>query len=159
MYRIEKRKHIVNPDSHVINFASHTERTLAIIKPNTVKAQHSGSIITQIERAGFTVQAIKKHHLTLAEAQEFYKVHATRPFYQDLCTYMASGPVVIMVLEKKTAIRDYRNLIGVTDPAQANPHTLRSQFGTSIDHNALHGSDATETAQAEIKFFFPNLIR
>lgn len=128
--------------------------TLAIIKPNAVKNKHTGSIISRIEKEGFRIKQLHLTQLSLTEAQAFYKVHAERPFYQDLCNYMISGPVITMALQKDDAVEDFRTLIGATDPKQAKEGTLRSQFGTSIDHNAIHGSDAHLTAQQEIAFFF-----
>lgn len=131
-----------------------TQRTLAIIKPTAVYHHHTGPIIHQIEKKGFTLKQLHLTQLTLAQAQTFYKVHAQRFFYDSLCNYMSSGPIVVMVLEKENAITSFRELIGPTDPSQAPNNTIRKQFGTSIDHNAIHGSDAEETAQTEISFFF-----
>ena len=128
--------------------------TLAIIKPNAVKNHHAGSMIQQIEKANFTIRQLSLTHLSIAEAQAFYKIHEDKFFYHDLCTYMSSGAVIVMVLQKENAIQGFRDLIGNTDPKKASPNTLRSQFGTSIDHNAIHGSDSEATAKQEIDFFF-----
>lgn len=130
------------------------EHTLAIIKPDAVKAQYSGAIIERIEKAGFNIQQITKKKLSKAEAKIFYNVHKERPFYDDLCTYISSGPIIVMHLSKKNAIASYRELIGATNPDEAEKGTIRAQFGTSIDRNAIHGSDAPETAKQEIEFFF-----
>jgi nucleoside-diphosphate kinase len=130
------------------------EQTLAIIKPKAMKNGHTGPIITMIEKAGFSIKAILHRQLTSSEAKDFYGVHAERFFYDDLCNYMTSGPVLVMLLEKENAIRDYRTLMGATNPEEAAPGTLRKLFGESIDYNAVHGSDAPETAACEIAFFF-----
>ena len=131
-----------------------TQYTLAIIKPNAVKNKHAGVIISQIEKAGFVIKKLYLTKLSLAEAQAFYKEHAKRFFYNDLCVYMSSGSVIAMVLQKDNAVEAFRALIGDTDPKQAKVGTLRYQFGTSIDRNAIHGSDAEVTAKGEIDFFF-----
>ncbi|MEM7173882.1 MAG: nucleoside-diphosphate kinase [Bacteroidota bacterium] len=128
--------------------------TLAIIKPYTLKDNHAGPIITQIQQAGFTIHNLYITHLSLTQAQAFYKIHQDKFFYYDLCTYMSSGPVMVMMLEKENAVQDFRDLIGATDPSQAKPDTIRAKFGRSIDHNAIHGSDAEDTARQEIAFFF-----
>lgn len=128
-----------------------------MIKPEIIEARHIGEIITQIEQNGFRIKALKLIHLSIEDAKKFYAVHQTRPFYQDLCTYMASGPIVAMVLEKEDAVASFRNLIGATNPADAMPGTIRKRFGKSIEANAIHGSDADSTAAAEAEFFFPGL--
>ena len=130
------------------------ERTLAIIKPLAFKSGHAGPMITQIERAGFTIQTLVTAQLTFEEAKVFYAIHAEKPFFEDLCSYLSSGPILVMILKKDDAVKEFRHLIGATNPTEAAPNTLRRQFGRSIDHNAIHGSDAVETAEQEINFFF-----
>lgn len=129
--------------------------TLSIIKPDAVRSNYIGSIFTMIEKAGFTIKTISMFQLTRAMAERFYEVHAQRPFYKDLCTFMASGPLVAMVLEKEHAVADFRKLMGATNPTEAANGTIRKAFATSIDHNAIHGSDSDETAATEIAFLFP----
>lgn len=131
--------------------------TFSMIKPEVVKARHIGEVITEIEQNGFYIKALKLTQLSMEDAKKFYAVHQSRPFYQDLCTYIASGSVVAMVLEKDNAVAEFRNLIGATNPADAAPETIRKRFGKSIEENAIHGSDAEETATVEAKFFFPEL--
>jgi nucleoside-diphosphate kinase len=130
------------------------QRTLSIIKPDAVEKQKIGAIIERLESEGFKILAMKRLHLTLAEAKGFYAVHRERPFFKDLTTFMSRGPIVVMVLEREDAIQKYREVIGATDPAKAAPGTLRKQFGTDVGENALHGSDAPETAQTEVSYFF-----
>lgn len=130
------------------------ERTLAIIKPDAVSARHTGSILQRIEAAGFQIRAMKSLHLTRSQAEGFYAVHRERPFFAGLTSFMSSGPVVVMALEAADAIRKWRTLMGATDPAKADPGTLRKEFGTSIERNATHGSDAPETAAFELGYFF-----
>lgn len=130
--------------------------TFSIIKPDAVRAHHVGTIISMIEKAGFTIKAMSMTHLKETEAQDFYKVHANRPFYKDLCLFMASGPIVVMVLEKDNAIPNFRKLMGTTNPLDAEEGTIRKMFARSIDENAIHGSDGYETAAEEIAFFFPS---
>ena len=132
------------------------KQTFSMIKPDAVRANQIGSILTMIEKAGFSIQAISMLQLTQTAVQHFYAVHAQRPFYKDLCSFIASGPVVAMVLEKHNAIADLRKLMGATNPAEAADGTIRKLFATSIDYNAIHGSDSDETAASEIAFFFPN---
>ena len=134
-----------------------TERTFAIIKPDAVKAKHSGKIIDRIEQEGFSIVALKKMHMTKKQADGFYAVHKGKGFFEELTTFMSSGPVIVMVLEKEHAIQAWRNLMGTTDPAEASTNTLRKLYGTSKGNNATHGSDAQETAKTEIAFFFPEL--
>jgi nucleoside-diphosphate kinase len=129
--------------------------TFSMIKPDAVRSKHVGSILAMIEKAGFTIKAMSIIQLTPILAERFYEVHAHRPFYKDLCTFIASGSVVAMVLEKEHAVLDLRKLMGATNPAEAVDGTIRKAFATSIDHNAIHGSDADETAAVEISFFFP----
>ena len=134
------------------------EKTLAIIKPDAVSARHTGMIINLIELNKFEIKGMKKTQLTRAQAEAFYAVHKERSFFGELVDYMISGPVVIMALEKENAILEWRDLMGATNPAKAAPGTIRKMFGTSIGSNATHGSDAPETAQAEVAFFFPELV-
>lgn len=131
--------------------------TFAMIKPSAVAGKHVGSIISMIEQTGFNIKAIKLKKLTAEEAGLFYLVHKERPFYKQMCHYMAIGPVIAMVLEKVNAVADFRKLIGATDPLQAAIGTIRERFGETIDENAIHGSDADETAVIEAKFFFPEM--
>jgi len=131
-----------------------TEQTLAIIKPDAVKKNIIGKIIQRIEDEGFKVSAMKMLHLTKDEAKGFYIVHKARPFYESLTDFMSSGPVVVMVLERENAISHWRLVMGATDPAQAKPGTLRHAYGFSVERNAVHGSDARETAEWELNYFF-----
>ena len=130
------------------------ERTFAIIKPDAVKARHAGQILQRIEDAGFGVLALRLQHLSKTEAEGFYAVHRARPFFGSLTDFMSSGPCIVMCLEGEDAIRKWRTLMGATDPAKADSGTLRKQFGTTIEFNATHGSDAPETAAFEIGYFF-----
>ena len=130
------------------------ERTFAIIKPDAVERRLVGKILARIEEAGFTVRAMRLHHLTKKEAEGFYAVHRARPFFGGLTDFMSSGPCVLMALEAPDAIKKWRNLMGATDPAKADAGTLRKEFGTSIERNATHGSDAPETAAFELGYFF-----
>jgi nucleoside-diphosphate kinase len=131
-----------------------TERTFAIIKPDAVRARHAGRILSTIEDAGFTIRGLRFVHLTREEAEGFYAVHRARPFFASLTEFMSSGPCIVMALEAPDAIRKWRALMGATDPAKAEPGTIRKQFGASIEHNATHGSDAPETAVFELGYFF-----
>lgn len=133
------------------------ERTLAIIKPDAVKKKLSGKILARIEEEGFKIIALKKFFLSKSQAEGFYHVHAERPFFKDLVAYMTSGPVVIMVLEKENAIKAWRDVMGATNPADAAEGTIRKLYGTNIEENATHGSDAPETAQFEIGHMFSSL--
>ncbi len=130
------------------------ERTLAIIKPDAVKRGLIGDVIKRIEGSGLRLRALKLMHLTRAQVEPFYDVHKAKPFYQSLCEYMSSGPVAIAVLEGDRAIARWRELMGATDPAKAAAGTIRKQFGLDVERNAVHGSDAPETAVREIGFFF-----
>ena len=130
------------------------ERTFAIIKPDAVERRFGGQILARIEAAGFTVRAMRLHHLTRREAEGFYAVHRNRPFFAELTTFMSSGPCVLLALEAPDAIRKWRETMGATDPAKADAGTLRSDFGESIGRNATHGSDAPETAAFELGYFF-----
>jgi nucleoside-diphosphate kinase len=133
------------------------ERTLAIIKPDGVAGRKIGRIVQRIEDAGFQIRAMRMRHLSKADAEGFYAVHRERPFFASLTAFMSSGPVVVLALEAPEAIAKWRALMGATDPAKAEPGTLRKEFGGSIEHNATHGSDAPETAAFEIGYFFPGL--
>ena len=133
------------------------QRTLAIIKPDAVAKGATGQIIHRIEQAGFTILALKLVHLSAAEAAGFYAVHRERPFYASLCAFMTQGPCVPMVLEGENAIQRWRDLMGATDPAKAGPGTIRRDFASSIEANAVHGSDAPDTAAFEIPYFFSAL--
>ena len=130
------------------------ERTFAIIKPDAVAARYTGRILQRIEDAGFTIRAMRLTHLTQKEAEGFYAVHKERPFFSSLTKFMSSGPCVVMALEAPDAITKWRTLMGATDPAKADAHTLRKEFGKSIENNATHGSDAPETAAFELGYFF-----
>ena len=130
------------------------EQTLSIIKPDAVGKHHIGEIITRFELAGLSIVGAKMLHLTKQQAQEFYAVHKARPFYKDLVSFMTSGPVLIMVLEGENAITRNREVMGATNPAEAAAGTIRADFASSIDENAVHGSDAPETAKTEVAFFF-----
>ncbi len=131
-----------------------SQRTFSIIKPDAVKKGHTGAILAAIEKAGFRLVAIKKIALTRQQAEGFYHVHAARPFFPELTSFMSSGTIFPMVLEKDNAIADLRKLMGATNPAQAEEGTIRKQFASSIGENAIHGSDAEDTAAFEIGYFF-----
>jgi nucleoside-diphosphate kinase len=133
------------------------QRTLAIVKPDAVAKRVVGKIVTRIEEAGFTILAAKLAHLSLAEARGFYYVHRQRPFYDSLCGFMTQGPCFLMALEGDTAIQRWRDLMGATDPAKAAAGTIRKEFASSIEANAVHGSDSPETAAIEIAYFFSSL--
>jgi nucleoside-diphosphate kinase len=130
------------------------ERTLAIIKPDAVKKRIVGKILTRIEEEGFALVRMRLASLTKDEAKGFYAVHKDKGFYDSLCEFMSSGPVVLMALEAEEAIRRWREVMGATDPAQAKPGTLRRAYGFSIERNAVHGSDARDTAEWEVNYFF-----
>ncbi len=130
------------------------ERTLSIIKPDAVRKNVIGEIISRFEKAGLAVAALKMVHLSREQAEGFYAVHKDKPFFGELVEYMTSGPVVVQVLEGEDAIARNRELMGATDPRQAAPGTIRADFGTSIEANAVHGSDGPETAAWEIAYFF-----
>jgi nucleoside-diphosphate kinase len=135
------------------------EQTLAIIKPDAVSRGLVGVILARVEAQGFRVRALKLMQLSKPAAQEFYQVHAQRPFYESLTTYMSSGPVVPMLLERDNAIQSLRDLMGATDPQKAAPGTIRHDYGENIERNAIHGSDAPATAAVEVAFFFNQLER
>ncbi len=130
------------------------ERTFAIIKPDAVKKGVTGQILARIEKAGFKLCGMRMIHMSKAEAEGFYYVHKARPFFGGLTDFMSSGPCVVMCLEAPDAIKKWRDLMGATDPAKAEPGTMRKDFGASIDNNATHGSDAPETAAFELGYFF-----
>ena len=132
-------------------------KTFTILKPDTVKVGNAGAIINQIEKEGFRIRAMKMLHLTEAQAQGFYYVHKERPFFASLVKFMTEGPVIMMVLEADNAIEKLRKVMGATDPAKADAGTIRKQFGTNIERNAIHGSDGPETATFEISYFFNQL--
>ena len=130
------------------------ERTFSIIKPDAVAKNVIGEIVSRFEKNGLQIVASKMLHLSREQAEGFYAVHRERPFYNDLVSFMISGPVVVQVLEGENAISKNRELMGATNPAEADPGTIRADFATTVDENAVHGSDAPETAAEEIRFFF-----
>jgi nucleoside-diphosphate kinase len=130
------------------------EQTLAIIKPDAVSRGLAGEIISRYQKEGFRLAGLRKLRLSKKGAEGFYQVHRQRPFFDSLTTFMASGPIVVLVLEGDDAIKKHRDLMGATDPRQAGPGTLRGEFGTDIEHNVVHGSDSKETARFEIAYFF-----
>jgi nucleoside-diphosphate kinase len=130
------------------------QRTLAIVKPDAVEKRSAGRILGRIEEEGFRIVALRMVRLTASEAEGFYAVHRERPFFADLTAFMSSGPAVVLVLEREEAIKRWREVMGATDPAKAAAGTLRAEFGTDIQQNAVHGSDAPETASSEIAYFF-----
>jgi nucleoside-diphosphate kinase len=131
-----------------------TERALSIIKPDGVEKNLIGKIYSRFEKAGLQIIASRMMHLTQEQAEGFYAVHAERPFFADLCSYMTSGPVVVQVLEGEEAIKRHRDILGATNPAEAAPDTIRADFAASIEENVVHGSDGPDTAAQEIAFFF-----
>lgn len=131
--------------------------TFAIIKPDAVRAGHTGNIIQRITDTGFKLRAVKLLHMTLREAEGFYAVHRERPFFRGLTEFMSSGPCVVMALEKDGAVKAWRALMGATDPAKADEGTIRKEFGGSVGENATHGSDSDENAAIEIAYFFSQL--
>ena len=134
-----------------------SERTLAIIKPDAVKKQAIGDIINRYEKAGLKPVAMKLMQMSKATAEGFYAVHKTRPFFDSLCSFMCSGPSVVLVLQGDNAIKKNRELMGATDPAKAEAGTIRKAHGANIEFNAVHGSDSSETAQFEVSYFFPGM--
>ena len=148
-----KALRLVQP--HPGDFVS--QRTFSIIKPDAVRKGLTGAILAQVEKAGFKLVAIKKLHISEEQAKGFYHVHAARPFFADLTKFMSSGPIFPMVLEKENAIADLRKLMGATNPANAEEGTIRKMFADSIEENAIHGSDAEDTAEFEIGYFFAGL--
>ena len=133
---------------------SNLEQTLSIIKPDAVERNLEAAITEMFQDKGFKIAKDKKIQITKSEAEQFYKVHETKPFYNDLCAYLASGPIVVMVLEKENAVLGNRELMGATNPKDAEEGTIRKKYGISIDKNSVHGSDSVENAKIEIDFFF-----
>jgi len=131
--------------------------TFGIIKPDAVRAGHTGSIVQRILDSGFRIRGLKLIHMTRQQAEGFYAVHRERPFFAGLTEFMSSGPCVVMALEKEGAVKTWRDLMGATDPAKADPNTLRKEFGGSVGENAVHGSDSDENANIEIAYFFSRL--
>ena len=131
-----------------------TERTLCIIKPDAVEKQVSGAIIQRLLEEGFRILALKQVRLSRPVAEGFYAVHRARPFFDELCTFMTRGPVVIIALERDNAVTHYRNVIGATDPAKAADGTVRKKYGSNVGENAVHGSDSVENGAIEIAYFF-----
>ncbi len=132
-------------------------RTFTMIKPNAVKKGYTAGILSKIEEGGFKIIALKMIRLNLEDAQKFYKVHKGKPFYESLCEFMSSGPVVAMILEKENAVEAYRNFIGATNPAEAEEGSIRKEYGTNVQKNAVHGADSDENAKKESCFFFSEL--
>jgi nucleoside-diphosphate kinase len=130
------------------------ERTFIMLKPDAVKNKHIGDILQRIEKEGFKILGLKSLKLSLEDAKQFYKVHAARPFYNDLCKYMASGPIIAAALERENAVLHWREVIGATDPKEAAAGTIRALFAESKEANAVHGSDSVDNALQEIAFFF-----
>ena len=130
------------------------ERTLSIIKPDAVERKLENEIKNCFINSGFVIEKEKKIQLSKEEAEDFYKVHQTKPFYNDLCEYLSSGPIIVMILKKENAVADNRKLMGATDPLKAEEGTLRKMYGVSIDKNSVHGSDSSENAKKEMEFFF-----
>ena len=135
---------------------SNIEQTLSIIKPDAVERNLDNEIKEIFQKKGFSIKKEKKILIEKAEAEKFYKVHEAKPFYNDLCEYLSSGPIVVMVLEKENAVIENRKLMGATHPKEADEGTIRKKFGISIDKNSVHGSDSVENAKIEIDFFFKN---
>ena len=134
-----------------------TERTFSIVKPDAVQAGNAGAVLSRLEKAGFRVVALRMRALSRAQAEAFYHVHRERPFFAPLCAFMSSGPCIPMVLEREGAIAKLREMMGATDPAKAAEGTIRKDLAASIESNAIHGSDAPETARFEIGYFFPGI--
>ncbi len=135
---------------------SNIEQTLSIIKPDAMERSLDGEIKLMFEKDGFKIAKEKKIQLAKHEAEQFYKVHETKPFYNDLCEYLSSGPIMVMILEKENAVLSNRKLMGATNPKDAEEGTIRKKFGISIDKNSVHGSDSVDNAKIEINFFFKN---
>jgi len=133
---------------------SNTEQTLSIIKPDAVERNLDNEIKQMFIKNGFNILKEKKIQIEKSEAEKFYKVHETKPFYNDLCSYLSSGPIIAMILEKENAVADNRKLMGATNPNDAEEGTIRKKYGISIDKNSVHGSDSVENAKIEIDFFF-----
>ncbi|MDB9732000.1 nucleoside-diphosphate kinase [Candidatus Pelagibacter sp.] len=135
---------------------SNTEQTLSIIKPDAIERNLDNEIKKMFTNKGFKIVKDKKIQIAKGEAEQFYKVHETKPFYNDLCAYLSSGPIVVMVLERENAVLGNRELMGATKPEDAAEGTIRKKYGISIDKNSVHGSDSVENAKSEIDFFFKN---
>ena len=135
---------------------SNLEKTLSIIKPDAVERNFDNEIKEMFKNKGFNIVKDKKIQIAKTEAEQFYKVHETKPFYSDLCTYLSSGPIVVMILEKENAVLGNRELMGATNPRNAEEGTIRKKYGISVDKNSVHGSDSVENAKIEIDFFFKN---
>ena len=135
---------------------SSTEQTLSIIKPDAVERNLDNEIKQMFIKNGFNIFKEKKIQIEKSEAEKFYKIHETKQFYNDLCSYLSSGPIIAMILEKENAVADNRKLMGATNPDDAEEGTIRKKYGISIDKNSVHGSDSTENAKIEIDFFFKN---
>jgi nucleoside-diphosphate kinase len=133
------------------------ERTFSILKPDTIRKGQAGAILAEIAKAGFKIVAIKKLFLSKTQAQGFYHVHSARPFFDSLTTFMSSGSIIALVLEKENAVADLRKLMGATNPANAEEGTIRKKFAGSIEENSIHGSDAADTAAFEINYFFAGM--
>tara|TARA_B100001250_G_C19752648_1_gene768554 strand:- start:992 stop:1402 length:411 start_codon:yes stop_codon:yes gene_type:complete len=133
---------------------SETEQTLSIIKPDAVERNLQEEIKNEFKKNGFVISKEKKIHISKQEAEKFYKVHETKAFYNDLCSYLSSGPIIVMTLQKENAVLDNRQLMGATNPNEAEEGTIRKKYGISIDKNSVHGSDSVENAKIEIDFFF-----
>ena len=133
---------------------SNIEQTLSIIKPDAVERNLEGEIKEMFNKNGFQILKEKKVQIEKSEAEKFYKVHETKPFYNDLCTYLSSGPIVVMILQKENAVKGNRDLMGATNPKDAKEETIRKKYGISIDKNSVHGSDSIDNAKIEIDFFF-----
>jgi len=134
-------------------------RTFTMIKPDAVKAGHTGAILAKINEAGFRIVALKQQKLSIEKAGAFYAVHKERPFYGELVDFMSSGPIVAAILEKENAVEDFRTLIGATDPSKAEPGTIRAMFAKNVGENAIHGSDSDDNAEIECNFHFSQLER
>jgi nucleoside-diphosphate kinase len=134
-----------------------TNLTFGIIKPDAVRSGHTGSIVQRILDDGFKIRGLKLIHMTRPQAEGFYAVHRERPFFSGLTEFMSGGPCVVMALERENAVKSWRDLMGATDPAKADPNTLRKDFGVSVGENAVHGSDSDENAAIEIAYFFSRL--
>tara|TARA_B100001027_G_scaffold25052_1_gene14820 strand:+ start:188 stop:598 length:411 start_codon:yes stop_codon:yes gene_type:complete len=135
---------------------SNVEQTLSIIKPDAVERNLQDQIKQEFINNGFEIYKEKKIHLSKEEAEKFYKVHESKPFYNDLCSYLSSGPIIVLTLQKENAVMDNRKLMGATNPSDAEEGTLRKKYGISIDKNSVHGSDSNENAKIELEFFFNN---
>ena len=138
---------------------SNLEQTLSIIKPDAVERNFQEEIKNEFKKNGFEILKEKKIHISKQEAEKFYKVHETKPFYNDLCEYLSSGPIIVMELQKENAVMENRKLMGATNPKEAEEGTLRKKYGISIDKNSVHGSDSVENAKIEIDFFFKDYIK